>query len=356
MDEKEFKNPITVKEEEIDLGKLFSLIGNAFSNLFRFIGKLLKGIFHYLVLLLILIKEHFIKIFTAIILGVVIGSVIDYEIPDKYTYDMIIEPNYNSIHQIFEKMEYYNVLIDEQDTIALHNKFNISFEEAKSLVSFELEPYETKKDQILAYDEFIKDIDTATQRYFSFADFTKEKTSKFDSKRYVYRIISKINNLTLFRDKILSDIEKNPTLQEERRIKLSTLKLDSTRIWNALNEINSLRELNKKATLLEVEKSGITPNTYIDFSKESNKNNDIELFTIESRLNKRLVELEKEKETSSNIVTVITSFNPAGANRGTLTDSFKFFLGYLFGGIVLVFFLLKGLNQYLIDYKNKNLE
>ena len=53
MSDKENKTPITVKEEEIDLGKLFSLIGNAFSKLFNNIGLLLKVLFHYFILLLI---------------------------------------------------------------------------------------------------------------------------------------------------------------------------------------------------------------------------------------------------------------------------------------------------------------
>jgi hypothetical protein len=47
-------------------------------------------------------------------------------VPDKYSYDMIIEPNYGSIDQVFEKMEYYNVLIEEKDSIRLHKEFNIS--------------------------------------------------------------------------------------------------------------------------------------------------------------------------------------------------------------------------------------
>ena len=102
MSDKENKSPVTIKEEEIDLGKLFSLIGNAFSNLFKFIGKLLKGVFHYIILLLIFIREHIVKLGIAIILGVSIGFVIDYIRPDKFSYDMIIEPNYESVHQTFE--------------------------------------------------------------------------------------------------------------------------------------------------------------------------------------------------------------------------------------------------------------
>lgn len=356
MSDKEFKSPITVKEEEIDLVGIFKIIGNAITSVINFIWNLLKGIFHYLILLLIFIKEHIAKIGIALLIGVVIGTILDITQPDKYSYDMIIEPNYGSIDQIFEKMEYYNVLIDEQDSIKLNKEFGISYAEANSLVSFKLEPYETKKDQILAYDNFIKNTDTLTHKNFTFNDFIADGISQFDSKRYVYRINSKINNLTLFSEKILSDIESNPTIQKKKRIQLYTLKLDSIAARNSLREIDSLRSLYKKVTLLEAENNEIpnTSSTYLDFSKEPNKNNnDITLFNISKELNQKIIDIEKAKETSLDVVNVITTFNPVGANRGKMSDSFKFIFGYLFGGGMLAFLLLKRLNNYLVEYKNK---
>jgi hypothetical protein len=104
----------------------------------------LKGIFHYFILLLIFIKAHIVRIGIALLLGVVIGTVVDITSPDIYSYDMIIEPNYGSVDQIFEKMEYYNVLIEENDTIGLNKEFGFTYDEANSLVSFNLNPYETK--------------------------------------------------------------------------------------------------------------------------------------------------------------------------------------------------------------------
>lgn len=357
MGKKNKKNQITVKEEEIDLGKLFSMIGNMLTNLFRFIGKMLKGFFHYFILLLIFIKEHIVRIGIALLLGVIIGTILDMTSPNKYSYDMIIEPNYGSIDQVFEKMEYYNVLIQEGDSVRLNKEFDISYKEANSLVGFSLRPYETKKDQILAYDHFIKNTDTLTQKYFTFTDFVGEGTSQFDSKRYVYRINSKINNLTIFGDKILADIETNPTIQKKKRIQLYTLKLDSIAARVALREIDTLRSTYKKVTLSELGKE-ITPNsnsTYLDFSKESeSNNNDLALFNISKDLNNKLIEIEKAKETSLDVVNVITTFNSVGANRGKLSDSYKFILGYLFGGGILALLLLKRLNNYLIQYKNKN--
>ena len=356
MSDKE-NNQASVKEEEIDLGKLFSLIGNAFSKLFKAIGVLLKEVFHYLILLLLFIREHIVKLGVAIVLGMSIGFVLDYTTPNNYSYDMIIEPNYESIHQIFEKVEYYNVLIEQEDSIGLSKEFEISYDNANSLREFVLTPYETKKDQILAFDAFIKKTDTLTQEYFSFNDFVGEGPSQFDSRRYAYRIYSSSPHQDLFADKILAEIEKNPTIQKKKEIKLMTLKLDSLAVRINLAEIDSLRSLYKTVTLLDANKEA-TPasGTYLDFSKESkSNNNDLELFKISKALNERLIEIEKQKETSVEVVNVITTFNPVGNNRKpTFIESGKFKFGVFFGGAMLTYLLLIRLNTYLVRYREQN--
>ena len=226
------------------------------------------------------------------------------------------------------------------------------------MLEFRLTPYETKKDQILAYDAFIKKTDTLTQKYFTFADFAVDGTSEFDSRRYGYRVNSTKYDLKLFGDKIIEDIEINPTIRKRREIKLMTLKLDSLAVRINLAEIDSLRSLYKTVTLLEVNKS-VSPNsssTYLDFSKESqSNNNDLALFKISKELNERLIEIEKEKEISIEVVNVITTFNPVGNNRKpSFIESERFKFGSFFGGVVLLFLLTKRLNNYLVQYKEQN--
>ena len=351
MSEKSNKSPISVKEEEVDLGQLFSAIGKMFKDFFNFIGKILKSVFHYLILVLIFLKGHIFKLVIAIILGAVIGFTSDYLSPSKYSYDMIIQPNYRSIDQVYESLEYYNVLIEQKDSIKLSKNFDISYEQANNLIEFRLTSYDTEKDKLLLYDEFIKNTDTITHKNFSYATFKSDKESKFDSDKYVFRIISNDNKLKSFENKIVSDIEKNITLQNNRRIKLNTLKLDSIATVNAINDAKDLRNLYKEITLLEVKNNKSSASTYIDFSKETKQNNDIELFEIVKKLNKNLIELEKEKETSVNIVNIITSFNPSGKKIGTLYETKMFRWGVLFGGFVLFFILIKVINEYLKKYQ-----
>ena len=347
------KNPIKIKEEEVDLGKLFSLIGDAFSKLFNFIAKLLKGIFHYLIFFLIFLKGHILKLLIAIGLGATVGFTSDYLSSSKYTYDMIIQPNYGSIDQIFENVEYYNVLIKQEDSIALSKKFDISYQEANDLIGFELISYDTERVKLMAYDEFIKKTDSLTQKHFTYDTFKGggSQASKFDSDKYVFRIVSLDNKLKSFESTIINDVEKNATLQNKKRIAHNILKLDSIAAENAISDANSLRKFYKEVVFLDVEKGKSTPETYIDFSKESNKNNDIELFEIVKKLNEKLITTELEKERSENIVNIITSFNPSGKEIGSLYETKMFLWGVFAGSLVLFFILIKALNGYLKKYK-----
>ncbi len=349
----EFKSPITVKEEEIDLVKFFNLISQGFSSIFNFLIKMLKMFFHGLIVLLIFLKQNILKIISVGVIGLLIGGAIDFYNPKTYTYDMIIQPNYGSVDQVFKKMEYYNVLIEMEDSTSLANIFDLTHPEANSLVGFELLPYETDKDKILAYDEFVKSTDSLTQMHFTFEDFIGEGTSKLDSKEYIYRVNSTLPKLKSLSEKILFEIENNKTIQKRKKIRLSTLKLDSISSRVSLLQIDSLRSLYKKVTLLEVENNQLpSASTYLNFGNEQvSKNNDIELFNISKGLNDKLIEIEMLKETSEEIVNVVTNFNEAGRESNLPIETYKFKFLIFFSGTYFIWILLVRLNFYLNEYR-----
>lgn len=356
MSEKEFKSPITVKEEEIDLGGIFKMIGNTINKLFNSFLSLLKFLYHYLILILLFFKTHLKLLLSAIIIGAILGYLIDFISPTKYTYDMIIQPNYKSIDQIYENVEYYNVLIASKDSVNLSKEFDIDYKTANSIVEFSLIPYETEKDKILAYDSFIRNTDTLTHKHFSYDDFKGKGTSKFDSKYYVFRIVSYKPKLKSFENKIISDIEKNPLLTKKRKIKRNIIKLDSIATQKAIKDANELRSLYKETQLKALENQNKlgTSTTYIDFSKENNLNNDIELFTIVKNLNQNLINLEASKEESEEIVNVLTSFNPSGKKLTTLYETLMFKISMFLVIVILSVILLGKLNKYLNSYSQNN--
>jgi hypothetical protein len=167
--------------------------------------------------------------------------------------------------------------------------------------------------------------------------------------------LSNDNKLKSLANRIISYIESNPTIKKRKEINLITLKLDSIATIESLNEIKGLRDLYKTVTLESLEEKSQSKtggSTYIDFSKEENLNNDIELFNISRSLNDRLIDIEIKKETTD-IVNIITTFNTSGKKLQTIYQTRMFRLGSVFGGLLLSFILIKMLGDYLKRYKLK---
>lgn len=127
--------------EEIDLGQLFQLIGNAFKKLFTFIGNIFKGIFHFIMLFLIFIQKHFIKFVIAGVVGIGLGVYLDLRKQDVFVSYMVVEPNFNSVQQLYNNIGFYNELAKAQDSITLANALRITTKEAASIKKFEIESF-----------------------------------------------------------------------------------------------------------------------------------------------------------------------------------------------------------------------
>ena len=50
------------KEDDIDIGQLFTLIGRGFSNVFNFIGTIFKTLFYWIVVFILFLRDNFAKI------------------------------------------------------------------------------------------------------------------------------------------------------------------------------------------------------------------------------------------------------------------------------------------------------
>ena len=94
--------------EEIDLGQLFKMIGDGFRKFFNFIGNIIKGIFGIIIAFLLFIQLHIIKFIIAGVIGVVIGGYLDYRKEPVYVSTMVLEPNFQSVQQLYNNINFYN--------------------------------------------------------------------------------------------------------------------------------------------------------------------------------------------------------------------------------------------------------
>jgi len=163
--------------EEIDLGQLFQLIGNAFKKLFNFIGNIIKGFFGIIISFLLFIQKHFIKFVAAFIIGVIGGYILDKTKTPKYISTMVVEPNFNSVQQLYNNIDFYNDLAEAEDSTALASALKITVSEAASIKKLYLDSYADENQKLKSFDNFIKGLDTTTIKAIDYEAYLKNFNS-----------------------------------------------------------------------------------------------------------------------------------------------------------------------------------
>ena len=336
-------------EEEVDLGSLFIIIGKGFSKFFNFIGSIFKGIFDFLIEILLFIKKNIIKIGLATIFGVVCGFLLQSNSPEKYGSDLLLEPNFKSVMQLYNNIQFYNDLVKQKDTIGLVNTFNLSKEEAASLKKFTVEPIVNDNDIINGYDEFITEVDTATVSSYSFEEF-KASFSNYDYKIHKVQVISEKNNVfKKLENKIISSIVENKYFKRLKELTNENLNRTDSVYRENLAQIDSLRKVYMTVMIEEAKKQ--STGTSIDLGGEKRTTKELELFETNRRINSDLKDLADQKAAEFEVINVISNFQPVGYEIKGVTKNYTFILGALSAALMIVFLLLLKLNKFLDNYK-----
>ncbi|MBQ0740806.1 hypothetical protein J9332_41685, partial [Aquimarina celericrescens] len=86
-------------------------------------------------------QQHIIKFAIVGIVGLAIGVFLDINKQPEYLSTMVVEPNFNSVQQLYNNINFYNELAKSQDSIALAEALNITSKEAGSIKEFVVESY-----------------------------------------------------------------------------------------------------------------------------------------------------------------------------------------------------------------------
>ncbi|CAL2105749.1 conserved hypothetical protein [Tenacibaculum sp. 190524A02b] len=336
-------------EEEVDLGSLFVLIGKGFTKFFNFIGGIFVGIFHFLILILLFFKKNFLKLGIAMVIGAGLGLIIDVKEDKKYGSNLLVQTNFDSARQLYNNVEFYNNLVKQENIPLLVKTFNINEEEAKSLQKFIIEPVENSNDIVTTYDELILSIDTLTAKSFTFLDFKKSFT-KYDYKVHNLEVKATKNDVfTKLDEVIISSITENSYFNKLKELTNENLNRTDKLLRKNLSQTDSLHNLYKKV-LLEEAKS-VSQGTNIDLGSSKQNNKELDLFSTSLKLNKELKEVSVEKSEKSEVVNVISNFQPIGYEiKGV--SKYKFVqIALLALGIMILYLLGVMLNRYLNKYK-----
>jgi hypothetical protein len=342
--------PQPQQSEEVDLGQLFKLIGNAFDRLFKFIGGIFKGILDAVILFLLFIQKNFIKFLIIGVIGVTIGIFIDYIRDPRYISTMVVEPNFNSVQQLYNNIEFYNELAEAKDSTALADVLAISKREASTIKEFKVESYSDENQKIQLFDRFVRSLDTSTRKAIEMKSYLKNFNS-FDARFHTVTIIATNNRIAKkIQPVIINSISGNDYFNLQKYISDVNIKLQDSLYKKQIMEIDSLQILYKKVMLAEAEKP--MQGTSINLGENGSKDNkELALVNKIAELKTNLVELNQERANKSSIINVISDFPNKGVEQKGFMNRYKFLVPGVLLIITLFVFMLLSVNKYLNNYK-----
>jgi hypothetical protein len=336
-------------EEEVDLGSLFVIIGKGFSKFFNFIGSIFKEVFHFTITVLLFLKQHFLKIIIAAIIGLIVGVFWEVKSPKKYTSDLLLQPNFKSARQLYNNINFYNDLVKQKDIIGIQKIFGLKKEDAVSLKNIIIEPIKTENDIISGYNDLILEVDTLAIKSYDFENFRASFTN-FDYKIHKVTVVAEKNDVFKNLDEvIISSIVKNKYFSTLKKLTNENLNRTDLIYRQNLVQVDSLRKVYMQVMLEEAKKQ--SNGTSIDLGSVKRTTKEIELFETSRKINSDLKRIAQDKSEKYEVINVISNFQPIGNEIKEITKNKAFLLATLFAlGTVMVLLLLK-LNSYLDNYK-----
>ena len=342
------ENSRSNNEEEVDLGSLFTIIGKGFSKFFNFIGNIFKGIFHFLITILIFLRENILKIGIAGFIGLIAGFFLEVKTPKKFESEMLLKPNFESTRQLYNNVNYYNDLVKQKDTVSLQKIFNLDKKTAASLEEFEIEPIITNRDIINAYDNLIESVDTLTIKSYVYEAFENSFTI-YDYEVHKLNVTAKENDVfNKLGDVIISSVVNNNYFKRLKKLTNENLNRTDSLYRQNLTQIDSLRKVYMEVMIEEAKKT--TAGTNIDLGGKNKTTKELELFTTNKVINQDLKNIASQKATEYEVINVLSSFQPIGTEIKGVTKNYAFLLAILGVGFMILVLLLRILNRYLASY------
>lgn len=345
--------------EEVDIGQLFKLIGNAFNRLFSFIGSIFNKLFLTFIWLVFFVKKHFVKLVAAGVIGIILGLVKGNVQENVYKSHITIKQNYNTGENLYNTISYYNDLVKNKDYAVLEEVLGLEPEVALSVSGFEIESILSENERIKEYDAYIKKLDSVVASTVTYDVFLRNDK---DYNHKIQEITIKSKTRKSFKivfDNIVENIKSNPYFKREQEKDLNELSNRENSIKEALTRSDSLqntykRVLENNLSTKEKAEIGIT----FEGNRDGDKTKEFDLYKNDLELREELVLISREKADKQHIIEVLSSKQDSGSIDNKievfgLRVGQKLFFGLLFSlGTFIVLLSLKGL-KYLENFKDK---
>ncbi len=343
----------STNSDDVDLGQLFQLIGKGFQKLFNFIGSIFKGIFHVVILFLLFLQKNFVILAVSAVVGGIGGVVWDIVKTQKFVSKMVVEPNFNSVQQLYNNVDFYNDLAKAKDSLTLAAALNLELEEAASIHKIFVDSYSDENQKIKLFDEFIRELDTTTVKALDYQSYL-ENFNSLDARFHQITVVSTNNTIAKkMQPALIGSISANDYFKLQKRINDENIALQDSIIKNQLIEVDSLQALYKTVLVKEADKP--MQGTSINLAENGeSQNKELALVKERELLKNRLVKLNEERANKSAILNVISDFPSRGVEQKGFWKSYKFVLPLGICSLFLVVLGLSEINKFLKGYKKNN--
>lgn len=301
---------------------------------------------------MLFVQKNIIVLAIAVVVGGIGGYFLDTITPEKYVSRMVVEPNFNSVQQLYNNIAFYNDLAEAKDSVALATALNITEREAGTIEEIFVDSYSDDNQKIKLFDEFIRELDTTTVKAIDFENYL-ENFNSMDARFHRISLISTDNRVAKkTQSAIINSISVNDYFKLQKRINDENLALQDTIYKKQLAEIDSLQSLYRTVLVKEAEKPMQGTNINLAEGGEST-NRELALVQEKDILKEKLVALNRERANKSTIINVISDFPTRGVEQKGLLKSYKFKMPLLLLGLVIGVLGALELNRFLKTYNKK---
>ncbi|GAA3625158.1 hypothetical protein [Flavivirga jejuensis] len=299
--------------EEVDLGQLFKLKENAFSNFFHLIGNVFNKLLAAFAWLVFFVKKHIIKLFIAGITGVILGIVLEKTSEPIYRSHITVKQNYKTGEYLYNTISYYNDLV-KQDKSALESILGITSDETRSILNFEIEPASGENRKLQEFDKYLQTLDTTLAKTLDYKAFLKNSEDYHHQYQQITIKAKEQNNFKMVFLSIMANINSNAYFKREQRKDLKELTDKASAISKALVKSDTLLAVYQRA-IIKLAENNKEPQSKITIDANNGNESstkEFELYNKELELRQQLVEIQRRIDDKEHIIEITSSKQNSG--------------------------------------------
>ncbi len=341
------KQQASGEEKEVDLGVLFSVFEKVGHRLISAIRSFFFWLVDGLILLLIFLRRRFLLILAGLVLSLAPGLYRYLTRGSQYYSSMTVRANFGSVHDLYNKIDYFNSLIELGENKKLAELFHLTETQAATLHRFEIEPVDDELQATELYKKTVLDgglddiaIDNDNQKdtvwpklVMKYADFRK-KLMNYDFP--VQRILLYSLSPDVFTNASVGLVEAvsgNPSLAERKKAIDSMVGEEANLVLGSLSTADTLLKAFGKRIASGERQEGPT----LSISPQPAHSPEAELFDKERELRASLSGTRQYLENHRQILDVYSGFNATGTPISPFKESFlQYSLWCLLGTVALL--------------------